>query len=89
MIPSEKSSKTSLEAALFELLRAPLVQACEAIARGPFDRHVHGDLKPTNLFVTTGLGGRQVVKVLDFGISAREDTEQVASVTIANSVSAR
>jgi serine/threonine-protein kinase len=30
---------------------------------------VHRDLKPHNLFLTAGVGGRPLVKVLDFGIS--------------------
>ena len=46
-----------------------VLQACEAIAEAHALGIVHRDIKPQNLFVTRGIGGAPLVKVLDFGIS--------------------
>ena len=46
-----------------------VVQACEALAEAHSIGLVHRDLKPHNLFLTRGVGGGALVKVLDFGIS--------------------
>jgi eukaryotic-like serine/threonine-protein kinase len=45
-----------------------VLEACEGIAAAHATKTVHRDLKPANLFLAK-IGRREVVKVLDFGIS--------------------
>jgi serine/threonine-protein kinase len=45
------------------------LQACEAVAEAHGIGVVHRDLKPRNMFLTTSVDGKPLVKVLDFGIS--------------------
>ena len=46
-----------------------VLQACEAISEAHTLGIVHRDLKPSNLFCIERSDGRQIIKVLDFGIS--------------------
>jgi serine/threonine-protein kinase len=56
-----------------------VLQACEAVAEAHAAGIVHRDLKPQNLFVTTRVDGRALVKVLDFGISKQSNPDGSAS----------
>ena len=46
-----------------------VIQTCDALAEAHSAGIVHGDLKPSNLFLTLTEGESVVVKLLDFGIS--------------------
>jgi serine/threonine protein kinase len=52
-----------------------LSEACDAIAEAHRLGIIHRDLKPSNLFLTD-VDGRQLVKVLDFGIAKRISTQE-------------
>jgi serine/threonine-protein kinase len=71
----ESSGALSIENAVDYVL-----QACEAIAEAHSLGIVHRDLKPTNLFLTTRVTGKPLIKVLDFGIS-KSNSEGDLSLT--------
>ena len=57
-----------------ELVADWVVQACEAVAEAHAVGLVHRDLKPQNLFLARTVGGANLVKVLDFGVSKSIET---------------
>src|SRR5262249_27032734 len=63
-----------------------IVQAADAVAEAHAAGMVRGDLKPMNLFLARRPKGRNIVKVLDFGISkvmAEEGTPMQITHSIA------
>jgi serine/threonine protein kinase len=53
-----------------------LLEACVAIAEAHAKGIVHRDLKPSNLLLSRAADGRELIKVLDFGISKQADGER-------------
>lgn len=50
-----------------------VLEASEAVAEAHSLGMIHRDLKPANLFLARGVGGRDSIKVLDFGVSKIRD----------------
>ena len=69
-----------------ETLASFLLQACEGVAEAHSLGIVHRDLKPENLFVTHGVDGWPLLKVLDFGISKIADEGFAGALTRTNSL---
>ena len=66
---------------------APMVmQACDALSEAHEAGIVHRDLKPENLLVSRARDGRDVVKVLDFGLAKLRDSEELNQVTARGSL---
>ena len=79
VMKSRPPGTTSIEEAVTYMLHA-----CEGLAEAHSYGIIHRDLKPGNLFLTRGVDGKPLVKVLDFGISKTIDrsiTGEAASLT--------
>ncbi len=71
--------RTLLEGGQIEIEQAiQLVsEACDAVAEAHAKGIVHRDLKPENLFLAESENGGSILKVIDFGISARQGADGI------------
>lgn len=65
-----------------------MAQACDALEEAHGQGIIHRDLKLENMMVVSNRGGREVVKVLDFGIAKiqKQEGPSIATVTQAGHV---
>ena len=65
---------------------------CDEILDGLFAAHsvevIHRDLKPSNVFLETVSGGREVVKLLDFGLAKQQPVTMLGGVVVTSSAAA-
>jgi serine/threonine-protein kinase len=52
-----------------------ILQACEGLAAAHARGFVHRDLKPSNLFLARSTDGREILKLLDFGLAKSVDAD--------------
>jgi eukaryotic-like serine/threonine-protein kinase len=70
----------------FSRTRVILLQVCEALSEAHEAGIIHRDLKPENLLVSRARDGRDLVKVLDFGLAKLRDSEELNQVTARGSL---
>ncbi len=56
-------------------------QLCEVLASAHAAQVIHRDIKPDNIMIVEGAGGRMSIKVLDFGIAKMLDDDASRSLT--------
>jgi hypothetical protein len=59
-----------------------MVQVCATLGAAHDAGIVHRDLKPENIMITTGTDGRELVKVVDFGLAILLDSPNAARITV-------